>query len=235
MNQATTSAVIAPKLMTVKISAMAGIEDVIIDGKVTREGSKETAVSWIGRKVGKAARKDLHLSCAIPKIAAAQIAALDAEKVATIINDEWLAYIRRVKCQRLDIGSSIELTFPELPNAYAQTVINMLSAPAERAKKLVSTSTIRALLLDEGYKLAATAVMGSKLEAWKRIGEKEMMPLTCAQDAKVATARSTARDNAVLRMVEIAAQMPDSEHKTVLEGAAEILAELETIDLDDSI
>ena len=116
-----------------------------------------------------------------------------------------------------------------------QTVINMLSAPAERAKKLVSTSTIRALLLDEGYKLAAAKVMGGKMEAWKRIGEKEMMPLTCAVDGKVATARSNARDNSVLRMVEIAAQMPEGEHRTVLEGAAEILAELETIDLDDTI
>ena len=135
----------------------------------------------------------------------------------------------------MDIGSSIELALPIDSADYCEMVINMLSAPATRAKKLVSTTSIRALLLSEEYKKAAVAVMGAKLEAWKRIGEREMLPLSVATDGKVATARATVRDNAVIRCIEIAAAMPEGEHRTVLEAAAELLSELETADVDDSI
>lgn len=201
------------------------------------EGAKESTTLWIGRHVGKAPRKDLQLSQAIPQISAALITSLDAEKVALIINDEFNAYVRRVKCQRLDLAgnSSITLPLPVDALAYAQMVVQMLSAPATRAKRLVSTASIRALLLCSEYKEAARTVLGAKLDSWQRVGEREMLPLAVAQDARVATARAAVRDVVVIRCMEIAALMPQGEQRLVLEAAAEMLADVEIADMDDSI
>lgn len=201
------------------------------------DGAKESATLWIGRQIGKAPRKDLQLSQAIPQIGASLIAQLDAERIATIINDEFLAYVRRVKCQRLDLAgnSSITLPLPVDSLAYANLVVNMLSAPATRAKRLVSTSSLRALVLCSEYKDAAKHVLGIKLDAWQRVGEREMLPLAVAQDARVATARASVRDAVVIRCMEIAALMPEGEQRLVLEAAAEMLADVEIADMDDSI
>lgn len=209
-----------------RISAIAGTED-----------AKESDTLWIGRQIGKAPRKDLQLSQELPKVAAAQVAKLDAEKVALIINDEFAAYVRRVKCQRLDLAgnSSIELMLPVQADVYAEMVVSMLSAPATRTKRLVSTATIRAMLLSSEYKTAALQVLGAKLDAWRRVGEREMLPAAVAQDARIPTARANVRDTAVVRCMEIAALMPDCEHKLVLVAAAELLADVQVADTDDSI
>lgn len=205
------------------------------------EGAKETETLWTGRQVGKQPRKDLMLSRELPKLTDEMVTMLSrsgefAAKIATIINDEFAAYVRRVKCQRLDIGSSIELMLPVAASDFAAMAVNMLSAPATRAKKLVSSTSIRAMLLSDIYKAAAKLVMGTKLDNWQRIGEKEMIPLAYATDAQVDTKRATVRDNVVIRMIEIAAIMPeDNEHRIVLEAAAELLSEVEVADLDNSI
>lgn len=209
---------------TIKVTAIAGSDE-----------AKESATLWTGRQVGKAPRKDLQLSYALPTILPATVSSLDAEKVALILNDEFAAYVRRVKCQRMEIGNTIELSFPLNAAACAAMMVNMLSAPATRVKKLVSTSSIRAMLLSSDYREAAALVMGDKLDAWKRVGEREMLPLATAQDAKVNIARAKVRDTAVVRCMEIAALMPEGDNRLVLEAAAELLAELEVADLDDSI
>lgn len=226
MNAPTNTEVLNAEVLTIKIIAIRGTEE-----------AKESATNWLGRQSSNKniPRKDLAISAEIPKIAATQLASLDQEKLAQIINDEWLAYIRRVKCQRLSIGDSVEIALKARASEYAEQVINMLSAPAERAKKLVSSSTVRALLLDEDYKLNAAAVMKEKLDAWTRIFNKEFALLATAQDAKCDSRRAKVRDNCVIRCMEIAERMKESEHKAVLSATAEILAELETIDLDDSI
>lgn len=200
------------------------------------DAATESASLWIGRAAGhKKLRKDLQLSSALPVVTAAMIPLLDAEKLAMILNDDWQAYIRRVKCQRLNIGDSVELALAAHPEDYAIQVLTMLSAPATRTKRLVSTASIRAMLLSAEYKAAAKHVMGDKLDSWTRIGEREFIPLSVAQDGKVATNRAHVRDNVVIRMLEIAALMPEGEHRLVMEAAAELLAELETVELDDSI
>lgn len=214
----------AVERFSIRIEAIAG-----------NEAAKESTTLWTGRQVGKAPRKDLQLSNALPQIEAATIASLDATKVALILNDEFAAYVRRVKCQRMEIGQAIELAFPVDEVDCATLMVNMLSAPATRVKKLVSTSSVRAMLLSSDYRDAAALVMGEKLDAWKRVGEREMLPLATAQDAKVATARAKVRDTAVVRCMEIAALMPAGDNKLVLEAAAELLAELEVVDMDDSI
>jgi hypothetical protein len=208
----------------ISITAIAGSEE-----------AKESATLWTGRQVGKAPRKDLQLTQALPQISAATIAALDAEKVALILNDEFMAYVRRVKCQRMEIGNITTLAFPINEVKCAAMMVNMLSAPATRVKKLVSTSSIRAMLLSSEYREAAALVMGDKLDAWKRVGEREMLPLATAQDAKIATNRAKVRDTAIVRCMEIAALMPAGDNRLVLEAAAELLADIEVADLDDSI
>ncbi len=212
-----------------RIFAVAGIEE-------GEAASKESATYWLGRKVGKAPRKDLQLSIAIPQVSATEIAALDPAKLALLLNDEFAAYIRRVKCQRIEIGAAIELMLPSNAQAFAELALAMLTAPAQRAKKLVSAASIRALLLSSEYKAAALAAFGDKLATWQRIGEREMLPLAYAADAKVATDRADVRDKAVIRMLEIATMMPEgNEGRVVLEAASELLAEVPTVALDDSI
>ena len=212
--------------ITLKICAIAGTDDT----------TKDSPLLWTGRRVGKGARKDLSLSQQIPLVLASTISALDLAQLATILNTEWQNFIRRQKCQRLEIGGSIELTLPAAQVDYAALVVRMLSAPTERALKLVSAASIRALLLADTYKLAAVAVMGNKLEAWRRIGEREMMPTCYAQDPVLSTARATARDNSVLRMIEIAERMPTGDaNRAVLEECANLLAAVELLDFDDMI
>lgn len=206
------------------ITAIAGTAD-----------AKESATLWTGRQVGKAQRKDLQLSQPLPTITAQQVAALDPEQVAIVLNDEFLAYVRRVKCQRLNIGDKIELMLPVAASEFATMALRMLSAPATRTKKLVSTATVRALLLSATYKAAAAATLGTKLDAWNRVFGQEFAPLATATDARIATTRTTVRDTVVLRCMEIAAVMPESQEKLVLEAVAELLSELEAADLDDSI
>lgn len=219
----------ATERFPLRIAAVAGIEE-------GEAAAKESQTYWLGRKVGKAPRKDLQLSCAIPQVSAAEIAQLDPAKLALLLNDEFSAYVRRVKCQRIEIGAAIELMLPSNAQAFADLALAMLTAPAQRAKKLVSAASIRALLLSSEYKAAALAAFGDKLATWQRIGEREMMPLAYAADAKVATDRADVRDKAVLRILEIAAMMPEaSEHRVVLEAASELLAEVPAVALDDSI
>lgn len=191
--------------------------------------AKPSATLWTGRQVGKQPRKDIQLSQAINACSAAEIAAMPTEKLATLLTDETAAYIRRVKLQRMELGNTLELSF-----SYTQ-MLDILTSPAARTKRLVSTSTVRALLLASEYRDAAAAVLGVKLDAWKRVFGSEFAPLATANDASVQSARAGVRDTVVIRCLEIAAVMPECEHKLVLEAVAELLAELPTAELDDSI
>jgi hypothetical protein len=203
------------------------------------EEAKQSAIYWLGRQAGKQQRKDICLSESIPQITSAQIqqlAVAQLEQIATVLNDSFEAYLRRVKCQRLEIGGSLQVQMPRSLQQFTESAIRMLSAPAERAKKLVSTSSIRELLRSEAYKQAALQVMAEKYPAWQRVGEREMLSLVCSNDAALHSSRASVRDTAVVRCMEIAALMPaDSSERTVLEAAAEMLAEVETRDIDDSI
>lgn len=212
-----------------RIEAIAGIEE-------GENAAKETSTYWIGRKIGKAPRKDLQLSAALPVFSAQHVAALSMEKLAALLTDEFAAYVRRVKCQRIEIGAAVELMLPVDGATCAELALNMLTAPAQRAKKLVSAASIRALLLSAEYKEAAKAVFGEKVATWQRIGEREMLPLAYATDAKVAKDRADVRDKAIIRCMEIAALMPEgNSNRAVLEAAAGLLEEVQTVELDDSI
>lgn len=213
-----------------QINASASVNQTIKFTVITgSEEAKASQTLWTGRQVGKQPRKDIALSTAIIPCTATEITKLDAAKLATLLSDETAAYIRRVKLQRMELGDTCELSFNY------ETMLNMLTAPATRTKRLVSTSTVRAMLLSSEYREAAVKILGNKLDAWKRIFGGEFAPLATAQDAKVQTARAGVRDTVVLRCMEIAARMPEGEHRLVLEAVSEMLAELETAELDDSI
>lgn len=203
----------------IKFNAVAGVAD-----------AKASDILWAGRQVGKTPRKDIALSAAIKPATAATVATLDAEKLAMLLTDSSEAYIRRVKLQRLEIGGSCELSF-----SY-ETMLNMLTAPAERTKRLVSTASIRALMQDAMYKTAVSAVIAAeKLETWNRLS-REFFPIITASEAVISDSRSSARDAVVVRGMEIAVAMPSgSESRTLLEAALSILAEIPTSELSDSI
>ena len=203
---------------TIKLTVIAGTEE-----------AKPSATLWTGRQIGKQQRKDISLSNAIQPCTIEELEAMDKAKLCILLTDETAAYIRRVKAQRMNIADSIELSFTY------ETMLSMLTSPATRVKKLVSSSSIRAMLLSSEYKAAALAILGTKLGAFKRIGEKEMLPLAVATDARVATTRSAVRDTVVIRCLEIAAVMPQGDNRLVLEAAAELLQDVLVGDLDDSI
>ena len=195
------------------------------------ENAKPSETLWTGRQVGKQPRKDIALSNAIRKVTAAEVQNLDHEKLAILFNDEVDAYIRRVKLQRAEIGTTITLTWNN------ETMLAMLTAPATRTKQLVSSASIRAMILSEEYKAALKmAIPEAKHENWKRIFEREFAPLICAIDASVSTTRATVRDTVVLRMIEISQHMlVDSQQRLIMEASAELLADMEVRDLEDSI
>lgn len=224
-----TDALMERRLIT--ITCRAGAET---DGACTETAS---STLWIGRKIGRAPIKCMELSAAIPAISAGSIPALDTVKLAAALTDVHLEYIRRVKCQRLNLGDKLELHFPADADEYATSVLNLLTSPAQRAKKLVSGSSIRAALLSAEYKHARDiAVAENRRDAFIRIVERELLPLVTAADAVVATERATVRDTAVVRLHEIVALLPDAcQHKEVLAAAADMLAELPTGDLSDAI
>jgi hypothetical protein len=117
-------------------------------------------------------------------------------------------------------------------------MLEMLTSAAVRTKRLVSSASIRALLLTSDYQTARNRVIPeAKRDNWKRIGEQEFMPLCIATDAAVSTLRATVRTTVVLRILDIASQIPDESNtsRMILEALAEMLADLEIKDFDDSI
>jgi hypothetical protein len=206
----------------IKFSAIAGDE--------SEDAARESSTLWQGRKIGKQARKNIMLSTPILLATEFDINRLDPAKLAILLNDEIAAYIRRVKLQRLEIGSSIELRFN------FETMLNMLTAPATRTKKLVSSSSVKAMLLSSDYKNAVLAVIPQpKQEAWNRIFSREFAPLATADTPMLAFARSTVRDTVCVRCIEIASIMPLADNRLILEAVAELLADITPCELDDSI
>ena len=204
---------------TIKFTVIAGTEE-----------AKQSPTLWTGRQIGKQVRKDVSLSAAILPCTETELQGFaNYAKLAILLTDETAAYIRRVKMQRMELGDSIELTFN-----YEQ-MLDILTSPATRIKKLVSTSSIRALILSSDYRTACATILGAKLDNWKRIADKEMLFLAVAQDAAVATDRASIRDAVVVRCMEIAAIMPQGDNRMVLEAAAELLADVPVADLDNSI
>lgn len=198
------------------------------------EGAENSSTYWKGRQASKTApRKDLVLSNALPRILADDILASPElfAGIAEIVNDAHEAYVRRVKCQRLEVAgtNNITLFYPVRRNKSTQFIVAMLTEEMKRGreKKLVSTSSLREMKLSSDYKIAAAAFMGARLENWKRIFEVEFLPLVTCADAAIRAERESVRDKVCANMLSIAALMQEnSQHKVVLEAAAEILADV---------
>jgi len=106
--------------------------------------------------------------------------------------------------------------------ALAQCVVNW-------HKNMKFAASLRAMLLSNEYKAAVMQVMGDRLHSWQHVGEREMLSLTVEPDARISTARSDARDQVVVKCMEIAAIMPQCEHRLVLETASNLLANIPTV------
>lgn len=193
------------------------------------ESTTDTNVRWVGRKIGKAPRKDLILSNALPLFRKNDIAAHETA-IVSLINENFSAYVRRTKCQRLELGDTYELNLPETPEETSALIINWLTEQ-QRERKSLTIATLRATILSSEYKTAAAAVLGDKLANWQRIGEREFLPLVCMHGAAISASRVSVLETVLARLTAIAEKMPaGSQCREVLVEAAAKLAALPITD-----
>lgn len=158
--------------------------------------------------------------------------------------DYWRIFKERIRNARLkgnsvtlhEVESAIEEELEPIFQSSTTLVNNGVHEDLALAQCVVSwyktmkfSASLRAMLLSSEYKAAALQIMGNGLESWGRIGEQEMLSLTVEPDAYVPTARSDARDKVVARSMEIAAIMPQCEHRRVLEAASKLLADVPVV------
>ena len=212
-----------------------------ITGVAHQEGTEESTTLWVGRKIG-SKQKDLQLSRELPTVSSYELQmflgneANEAmyKEVAQVLSDEYERYVRTVKCQRLEVGDFIELTVPREPSDFIPWLLKLLTSPAQRAKRLLSTSSVRAMRMSSEYKTAlAFAIPAEKQEAFKRISD-EFFGLATAQDATCALERVKVRDVFVTRLMTIVARMPEGNaHTSVLMAAVESISKLSSTALND--
>ena len=228
MNTNTLDYTISATAITPVRTPMQRIKFTAVAGSAEQKG---TATLWTGRQASeKFPRKDILLSREIIPANEADIAMLDKSKLAMLLTDATEKYIRTNKTGKLGIGSSVEVSFDY------EVMLNMLVAPSERSKKLVTVASIRALLNDALFKTAVAVVIApEKVENFNRLS-REFFPLVCAQDAAISDARAKARDILVLRCAQISLVLPEScEQKLLFDAIVDILGSLEVSTDCDSI
>lgn len=169
--------------------------ELTITAKIGNEGAEESSVLWLGRqpKNSREPRRDLQLSQPLPIITAEQVAQLPAKDVAEILTDAFAAWVRRVKVQRLTLGSSISLVMPdgdELP----RFMLAALQGDV-RERKLLSAASVRDVLQSTAWKSCAPAYIaanGIKPDAWQRIVVDEVLRGCLRQDAIIYASRHAA-------------------------------------------
>jgi hypothetical protein len=206
------------------------IKYTIIKGDESETQPCESSILQKGRKIGTKPRIDIQLSSAQKPCTTDEIATMDVSKLSILLTDSVAAYIRRVKIQRLAVNESIELTFN-----YNQ-MLNILTSPCERSKKLISTSSIRALKLSSSYKAAVLATIApDKRGNWDRLAHNEFYPLLHTTDASINPLRAAIRNTIATRMADIAVAMPDGAEQALLLAMSQALEELPVVDMSDSV
>lgn len=224
----------AIKTQAIKFSAVRGISD----------EQDETSTLWLGR--GKAdsknGRRDLQLSAPVPTISAEAIKELanaESQKLADYLSDELASYLRRVKCQRLEIGDSLELTLPAGGLELALTALITLTE-GSRERKSFTSAILRDVTQGAAFKAIVTTYLqlkGIKPEAFKRIVLDNYLRASTRQDYSI-TPQEQATYTKALAHIEALAQMlaeaGNTAEANVITHAAAQLAKAEVI-ADDGI
>lgn len=199
----------------------------------TSEEVETTETYWKGRGAKK--RRDVRLSEALPSFTEESIEILDKQKLAEFLSDCYLDIVKRIKCQRFEIGDSYSLTVPADSTEFAIFAFSSLTE-SSREKKLLSAQTIRDCINSEEFKKAATSYclnQAIKPDSFAKIVIDEFFRRTSSNEFQIYNSRATVAVKAathLLALAELIATTAPIHAQTLILGAnrihgAEIVAD----------
>lgn len=201
------------------------------------EGSEESSTLWAGGRAN--STRNIALSQPLPEINAADIAALPAEQLAEFINSSFLAYVKRVKVQRMELGDSISIT---LPSGGMELAITMLTTLTEgsRTRKELTAATIRDAINSDAFKAALAAYCQQRSiapDAFKRLVIDEHLKRCTAGDFCIYQSRASIAAKATAHIAALSAiiRQANPTAARTLELAAQAIAAAPAISDDDAI
>lgn len=210
----------------------------------TSDEQDETSTLWLGR--GKAdsknGRRDLMLSAPVPTISSEAIKLLaeaEPQKLADYLSDELASYLRRVKCQRLDIGDSIELHLPSGGLELALVALITLTE-GSRERKSFTSAILRDVTQSATFKAIVstyTQLKGIKPEAFKRIVLDNYLRASTRQDYSITPQEQATFTKALAHieaLAEMLAEAGNTAEAAIIKTAAAQLRKSEVI-ADDGI
>lgn len=215
----------AAATQTIKLTQVIGLE-----------GAESSSTLWTGR--GKD-RKDIKLSMPLPEINAISVIKLANEQssvLADFINDSFQTYIRSVKCQRLTLGSTLELELPTDQDELANLILIALTEGSRQTKELTG-STIRDSLQAKETKAAIIAYCestGISPAAFTKVVINEFLLPCTRQDYCIYKERAATAEKAVRHIAAIS-QLLSGQAARVLLLASQRIAAAPVVDADEMI
>lgn len=170
----------------------------------TSEEVETTSTYWKGR--GTKNRRDVKLSEALPSFTAETIEILDKAKLAEFLSDCYLDIVKRIKCQRFEIGNSYSLTVPSDAAEFAIFAFSSLTE-SSREKKLLSAQTIRDCINSDEFKKASIeycAKQAIKPESFTKIVIDEFLRRTSSNEFQIYNSRAAVAIKAATHLLALA-------------------------------